>query len=535
MADGFQDNTEKGPDEKSADAKAMAAYWELVNTILGGAEAMRSKHHVYLPKFPEESVEDYDHRRRWAPFTNIYEDISKNLASKPFAKELTLKDGAAQSLVDLCEDIDGQGNSLHVFASVVFQHALDNAIDWILVDYTKSPIDDPGKPRSIAEEKAQGLRPYWVHIGADRVLAVYSDFHQGEEIIIHARIKEDLLERDQWSEAVTERVRVFNRDKIGDRDYAPATFEVWEKQRDTQGKWAWISIEGPTPIDIGVIPMVPFLTGKRIGASWQVQPPLRGIAMLQVEEFQQESNLKSVMELTCYPMLVGAGVGQTVDDKGAPIRVRAGPRSVLLAPMSGTGTHGDWHIIEPTAQSIKTLIDQLDSTQKNMRDLGMQPLNVANLTVITTANIAEKAHSAVQAWALGLKDALEQAFIFTTMWLNDGSAEPEVDVFTDFVVHLEKHAEIETLLKAQSQNVLSKLTCQLEFKRRGVLSDNFDPDDEKQQLAEEQQGLQGEQAIDPVTGEIVQAPTTPVVIGKPAPVTVRPAKAAQVKPPVTVQ
>jgi hypothetical protein len=45
-----------------------------------------------------------------------------------------------------------------------------------------------------------------------------------------------------------------------------------------------------------------------------------------------------------------------------------------------------------------------------MRNLGRQPLATANLTVVTTANVSMKAHSAVQAWALLLKDALEQAW-----------------------------------------------------------------------------------------------------------------------------
>lgn len=504
---------EKGPDEKSSDYVAMRDYWEMIEAINGGAEAMRAKEHKYLPKFPNESAEDYSHRRKTAPFTNIYGDVSKNLASKPFSKETALKDGAASSLVELCEDIDGQGNNLHVYASTTFQNGIDYAIEWILVDYTKAPPPPPGaKPRSVAEEKDAGLRPYWIHIAADRVFAVYSDFVNGKEIITHARVFEPQVERAGWSEEMTERVRVFDRAEMADESYGPATFEVWEKTTDvTTGKVTWISIEGPSPISIGVIPLIPFLTGKRVGASWVVRPPLRDIAYLQVEEFQQESNLKAIMEATAYPMLAGNGIGST-DDKGAPIRVPAGPRAVLFAPMSGNGNHGEWKFIEPSATSIEKLMTHLDATQKNMRDLGMQPLTQANLTVITTANVSLKAHSSVQAWALALKDALEQAFALTIMWLKDGSKNPEVEVYTDFGVDFEAAKELDSLIKGQAQGIFSKKTVQTEFKRRGVLSDNFDPDEEKQQIADEEQGLQGEQAFNPVTGEVVQAPTRPKVI-----------------------
>lgn len=503
-----------GPDNPSSDYAAMCGYWETIEAINGGAEAIRAKGETYLPKFPNETREDYTHRKASTPFTNIYGDISKNLASKPFSRELKLKDGAPAALVGLTEDIDGQGNNLHVFASTIFQYGLDKAIDWILVDYSKAPID-AAKPRSVAEERAAGFRPYWVHISAERMLAAYSDIIDGVEQFIHVRIREDVTERTQWSEVTKQRVRVLDRLKMDDGSYAGATYQLFEKQTDAAGKAVWMLIDGPSPISIGVIPLVPFVTGKRIGTTWQVRPPLRDVAFLQIEEYQQESNLKSVMELTCFPMLVGNGIAATtVDDKGVAvaIRVPVGPKGVLFAPPDGTGNHGEWRFIEPSAESIKTLIEHLDNTQKNMRDLGMLPLTTANLTVITTANVAMKAHSAVQAWALTLKDRLEQAFIYTSMWLGDGSKGAEVDIYTDFGVDMEAGSELDSLLKAQAQGVLSKRTVQEEYKRRGVLSDNFDPDEEQERLASDEQGLASEGAIDPVTGEVVEPSTRPKVI-----------------------
>jgi hypothetical protein len=97
------------------------------------------------------------------------------------------------------------------------------------------------------------------------------------------------------------------------------------------------------------------------------------------------------------------------------------------------GRPGAWAFIEPSAQSLTFLKDDLEALRKSMKDLGMQPLTDANLTVVTTANVAAKAHNAVQAWALGLKDALQQAFKFTALWLNQKD-EPLVNVHTDFGV-----------------------------------------------------------------------------------------------------
>src|ERR1700756_5768803 len=106
------------PSTPSSDYLTMLPYWRMVEAIKGGAEAMRAvamgsttyasmsgpsqpvsnlrdlqrglaptyPQSPYLPCFPNESYADYENRRKWAPFTNLYEDIADNLASRPFSK-----------------------------------------------------------------------------------------------------------------------------------------------------------------------------------------------------------------------------------------------------------------------------------------------------------------------------------------------------------------------------------------------------------------------------------------------------------------
>jgi hypothetical protein len=247
--------------------------------------------------------------------------------------------------------------------------------------------------------------------------------------------------------------------------------------------------------------LVPYRTGKRDGTSWRVIPPLKDIAYLQIEEFQQESNLKTIKELTAYPMLTGDGVAPPTNAEGQLVTVPVGPRAILFAPPQMDGrSPGHWSFIEPGASSLAFLAADLQRIRDEMRDLGKQPLATANLTVVTTANISMRAHNIVQAWALGLKDALEQAWKITCMWLNQPSVEPQVKVHTDFGVDLTAETELPVLLQAETQGIISKVTLQSELKRRGVLSDDFDPAEEEKLLAEQQKGLQPEVPIDPRTG-----------------------------------
>ncbi len=533
----------RNPMKPSGDYDAQRPYWDMVDAILGGAETMRhavgyggstpgpttpvssiaqltrggsitGPESPYLPRFRNETEYDYDCRRKHAPFTNIYSDISGNLASKPFAKTLTLEEGTADDLMTLAEDIDGQGNSLHVFARETFKKALDYAVDWILVDYTKVP---PGA--TLADERTMGARPYWVHIPADRLLAVYSAFIAGEEIIYHARIYEPTTQVVGYDEVMVQRVRVLEREPIIDAEgkttgYGPAYWELWEAIRNDKGEDVW-NLTGEGEITIGIIPLVPFIAGKRQGTCWRVEPPLRDIAYMQVEEFQQESNLKTIKEQTAFPMLTGNGVTPPTDASGALIAVPVGPRAVLFAPPGGDGAHGEWSYIEPSASSLTFLQADLEKHRNEMRTLGMQPMASANLTVVTTANLSMKASSAVQAWAIGLKDCLEQAWIITCKWMLRDD-EVVVLVHTDFAIELNEGQDVTALLSAQKQGILSTRTVQDELKRRGVLSDDFDPEEEDKLLAEQDEALQPEMMIDPKTGMPI-APKPPGAAGNVVP------------------
>lgn len=477
------------PDTTSSDYDAMASYWAKVDTILAGADAVRAAGQTYLPRFPNETIEDYEYRRTNSKFTNIYGDIVNDLAAKPFAEETKIDEGAPEQIKALAEDIDVQGNSLHVFASTLFFGGINHAIDWIYVDYTKARPRADGQPLSRADERNQGLRPYWLHIPATQMLAVYSEKVAGKEIFTHARFREDITRRKGFSEETVRRIRVLNREPIYEADrvigYEPATFVVYERKTGPRGgSVSWEQVDSGA-ISLGEITLVPFITGRREGNSWRFVPPMKGAADLQIEHYQQETALKSIKELTAFPMLAGNGVTPSKDQANNVLPVPVGPKSVLYAPPfnSESASHGEWAFIEPTAESLKFLADDVKNTEQQLRELGRQPLTAqtGNLTVVTTAFAAQKGNSAVQSWALNLKDALEQAMKFTAMWLNL-SEEPTVSVYTDFSLDLADDKGPATLTEARKNGDLSQQTYWEELQRRNILSDDFDPEEERSRL-----------------------------------------------------
>lgn len=445
------DQPEKKPDWKSHDYKAMSDYWTKAGDIIEGRASMVAGGELYLPKFPNESPKDYSFRLKSAKFTNIYRDVVEGLAQKPFSREVALSgDGIPARVAGIVEDIDGRGNHLHVFAAEAFFSGINKAIHWILIDYTKAK-----GLRTVADEQAAGVRPYWVHIPAESVVNIESKIIKGREQLTLVAILE-----------AKGRVRTFER--------VESTITWRVEVTDDKGDWV-IEDEGILTID--QIPMVPFVTGRRKGSAWQFHPPMLDAADLQIELYQQETALKHIKTLTCFPMLAGNGVEPPTDAAGNPVPVPVGPQAVLYAPPNADGSHGEWKWIATDAATLKFLADDVSSTAKELRELGRQPLTAqsGNLTVIAASFASSKGNSAAQAWALQLKDALEQSFVITAKWLGD-SYQPEVDIYTDFGVDDRDGDDPVHLLAMRTNGDLSQKTLWHEFRRRGILSADFDPE-----------------------------------------------------------
>lgn len=498
----------QNPSTPSGDYKAMVEYWQTVGDLLEGAQAVRAGGEKYLPKFENETRKQYADRLRWARYTNVYGDIVQTLAAKPFSQELTLQN-PTPLFASFAEDIDGQGNNLHNFAAEVFKNAINFALDWVYVDYTRIDpytVDAQGRSRrkSVVEERQEGARPYWVRVPALEMIAAYSAKIDGVEQFVHCRMLESFVERDGFEEKHVVQVRELTRDPVIDENgtllgFGPAYFRIWRQVNEV---WSPVD-EGP--IAIGVIAVVPIVIGDRKGNSWRIIGEMNDCADLQIDLYQQESALQNARQLTAFPMLSADGVDpetetytdENGDIKERPIPAPVGPRAVLYGGAGADGkTPGSWKYVEISATSLKFLADEIKSTTQELRELGRQPLTAqtGNLTTITTAFAAQKGNSAVQNWALTLKDGLEIALRYTAMWegLDDG---PGVNVFTDFEAGLGEDDGFTDVLSMRKDGDLSQVTLWEEAQRRGRLGDEFTVEREKQRLTDEEADLPDEQDL----------------------------------------
>jgi hypothetical protein len=478
-------------DKRSKDSASMLHYWNQTTAILGGISTMRGAAEQYLPKFKDETKEDYDFRLSQTKMTNIFRDIVESLTAKPFEQEIIFSKDDEKiipaEIESLAEDIDGSGNNLTVFSKGVFFNGIAQSIDWIFVDY---PDTSETTIITKADQKRVGVRPYWSRILGRNVLEARSQVIAGREVLTYFKCLEP---------GEPDNIRVFSRNESGQIEW-----QLYEKNKTVKDEWVLIK-EGIITID--VIPVVPFITGQREGKSFQILPPLLDACDLQIDLYQQESALKYTKVLTAYPMLAGNGVKPEKDAKGVIKPISIGPARVLYAPPDGSGASGTWNFIEPAASSLTFLKKDISETQQDLRELGKQPLTAqsGNLTVITTAVAAGKARSAVSAWAFALKDTLENALVISCKWLSisEETYSPTVDVFTDFDNFVDATSDLGALATARAASDLSQETYWEELKRRKVLSADFKPDLERKRILDET-------SVDDGTGlDIIPNPNDP--------------------------
>jgi len=454
-------NRAADPSTPSLANASLAPMWGMIKDILAGAKAVRAAGKTYLPKFPAESNDEYDRRKDSAPWRPEFEDAIRAISARPFTDEVKLVGEPSGDIAQLADDIDGRGNNLNTFAKDVFEGGVTLGAHGILVDF---PSMQAGA--TIADEKAAGARPYWVSVGADEIIAMRTTKIGRREVVTHLRLKETAIETNGFEEKTVDRIRVLE----------PGKWEIWKPVANIAGSMEWV-IESEGKLTLDEVPFVFYATAKRIGSQY-VRPPLLDLADMQIELYRFLSTEEQIYTIAGSPMLTANGMSAPTDG-GA---VETGPGRVLYAPgFERIAT--SWDYIQPDAANLTAISAKAAGIIEDMRRLGLQPMlpKTGNITATASGVEAAKAHSAVGTWANGLKDALEQAWVFTAKWMKSSEA-VSVSVNTDFGVGLYEADDLRVLLDSYKANVISSETYIDELIRRDLLGPQFDPEANTEQL-----------------------------------------------------
>ncbi|NTX07074.1 DUF4055 domain-containing protein [Myxococcus sp. CA040A] len=459
--------------------KAMQDDWTLVLSLLGGTKAMRAAGKTYLPMHPSESSEAYQDRLKRTFLFNYFEAVLSTQAEMPFAKPVKLGDAAPEELRALADDVDSLGNDVTAWARGVFRDGLGKGLTHFLVDY---PQVDSERVKTLEDERRAGVRPYFVHVPAESLIAAYAEVVDGKEVLTHVRIRESDVRQEGFSEVAVERVRVLE----------PAQW--WLYEREGTGAWELVG-EGPNAL--GFIPLVTWYAGPRTGFM-QAKPPLLALAEKNLEHWQSSSDQRNILTVARFPILAASGVaqeqtagaggsgrGDTEDDEVGSAPFKLGPHTLLTT----VSPQGKFYYVEHGGAAIAAGRADLETLKEEMAALGMELLvRRTGTTTATEKSInAGQSQSKLQAMAESFGDSLELGFHYAGKWqrLEVPDDALKVAVHTDFGITEEDAAGLELLFKARAAREISRRTFLSEYKRRGVLSADFDADVNADELESE--------------------------------------------------
>jgi hypothetical protein len=458
------------PSTTSAAWNFMAPKWAMVETLLGGTQAMRNAQTAYLPRHPEETGNAYDERLQAAVLYNMAELTLDTWVGKPFGEPVKLNDDVPEPISTLLDDIDLQGNNLTVFSRNWFKEGLAKAFAHVVIDFP-SLKEEEREGRTKADDDREGRRPYWVMIKPENVIAAFSQIVDGQEILTHVRIREDIVIQDGFAEVVKERIRVME----------PGQWFLYELRKEKGKKEEWVVIDnGVTAVQF--VPMVTFYANR--SGLMTGKPPIEDLAFLNVRHWQSTADQTSILTVARFPMLAVAGAS---DQTGSVMAI--GPKQLL-----GTkDPQGRFYYVEHSGKAIGSGRTELLDLEEQMASYGADFLKrrPGNMTATSRALDSVEAVSPLQDAIIRFVDAINVALSMTAAWMGmeEGGT---VDIQTDFSMG-ESSETLKTLLETRKNGDISREDFLDRLRTLKVLRDDFDPEENLRRLQQEA----GKAGIDP--------------------------------------
>ena len=431
----------------------MVEYWQLPMTLLGGEKAMKDATTLYLPREPMESEAQYTNRLARTTLKNFYGWAIENHVGRVFKKPIVLSDDTDESIVEYNKDLDLQGNGTDAFYREVFRDMLIKGISYVYVDFPRNEED-----MSLADEEMSNLRPYCVHIKAEQLINAVSKVVNGRVVLQRAHILETaVVDEGKWGTKTYERIRVLY----------PGYWELYGRPV-TGGAWGLLD-GGET--SLSYIPLIP-LYGRKTGFFGGLSP-LQNLANLNRAHWQSMSDQMNITHVARVPILFATGF-----DDGDGLTV--GSRAAIMGP-DGSGLE----FVEHTGKAIEAGMTELKDLESRMLLESLEMLSDESGETATSRSLdISDINCSLQTLAIKLEQMIEHTNSVMSDW--DGIERAgSVVVNTDFGLELRDGSEGNLLLKMRQNKSISLPTFQKEVKRRGILSPDFNSDEDIKLLEEE--------------------------------------------------
>lgn len=449
----------------------MEEAWDPIDDLMGGTRAMRRAGQRWLPKEKGESPAAYRARLTRSILYGAFRDTVGSAVSKPFAKPVSVIGTAPDYLAGIEKDANRESLNLTGFLRAVMADAVSHGISYILVDYPKV-----GEGMNFGVEKALNIRPYFVHVKArDLIFAKVEERADGSDAVTEIRMRECYAEADGYASIERKRVRVIKAPTFASDGTvaAPGTWEIHEQD----AKGGWTTKEKGTHTFPG-IPIVPVYTART--DLFEADAPLEDLAWLNIAHWQSMSDQRNIVHTARVPILFGAGWDD--EDKEQPFEIGSS-RVIMTSDPQATLAY-----VEHGGAAIDSGAKDLADLEERMQILGLQPFMLRPGSQTATGQMIDegRAQSDLKSWTIGLQDAALEAYRMAALWVNQTlPSEFAVNIHGDFELGMKASQDIEQLIKMRTAREISRETFLTEIKRRALIAESVDVEEEIQRIEDE--------------------------------------------------
>lgn len=461
------DKDPESPATTSCAYDAMSPRWALIDNLLNGTEAMRAAGEKYLPKHQEETQDGYNSRLASAVLFNVTAQTLDTLVGKPFRDGLRGQDVPESIDGDIWDDIDLQGNDAEVFVKRWFREGLAKAFAHVLVDMPRAQPRPDGQPRTLADDRAENRRPYWVFYKPEQVIYALVEVENGVEVLKHLRIVEEVTRQNGFAEVTTVRIRVLE----------PGTVTLYvPSQQKRKGKTVWV-IEDTWNTGLDVIPFVTFYAHR--DEIFTGKPPLEDLAHLNVAHWQSDADQRHILSVARFPILACSGASK---DDSDPVVV--GPNKILY----NEDPQGKFYYVEHTGAAIEAGYTDMERLEERMSSYGAEFLRERSGGTTATEVAVDTADSTslLADYADRMEDAVAQALGFTALWMGDKTRNGGTVLLNkNYADSAADPSGLEALHKARERREISRKAYLKGLIARGVLPSDFDEVEDAALLGDE--------------------------------------------------
>jgi len=424
----------------------MMQGWEIMKAVSEGTRYLRDNSEIFLPLEPREDAEAYQSRVDRAVFSPFTQRLIRAATGLVLRKPISLT-GDPYWTEMFKMDVDGCKSDLDEYARRVLMCSLTYGQSHILVDYPA-----PSNALSLAEERAQNRRPYWIEIDPNNIYGWRLNRESNYGSLVQVRIAEKAVLPDgDFGEKIYDQIRVIE----------PGKYRVFRKKETVDELYEEDNGIYPTDMSspavekdfkqvesgnfsLGEIPLVTIYSGKVDNMT--SKPPLLDIAYLNLAHFQRQADLIHSLHVASQPMLVMEGYDDQTKDLAISV-------NYAMATQPGNKVY----YVEPASSAFDAQSAEIKELQMQMATLGISTLSQQKF-VAESADARRldrvDTNSMLAMVSMELEQKLQKAFNLSAEYV--GIEPPEVKINRDFDIERLIGQDITALTSLFDQQVIDR-------------------------------------------------------------------------------